>query len=346
MKTRRYFTSTMMMLASAVLATIFLAACNQAQPPAATPAAPESKAAATAAPARDVYVVFEGPWAIAPDPKDANSVLLLAPKTKSHRDLYVTASNHSTLAPGTYDLSLPGRTGPGAGAYDPTFLRAKIDPQNAQRVLDSKSVRYAIRLPKPDAYVPAHRHRSRAGSTYPPDASTEMEYASAASLRYSVSNLSGFSLSGTPDAGTFNPLLLQVDTPIVRFVIEPTEGDDICYTHSRQTFHDLVQLVGLTLYVDFPDNPSDCHDKDPQVARGGKAHASLALPMERIAALLTEHLADVQAADAAGGMPSRYLRPIAGSSIARGIAHRLGAAIYYFFGAAGGTCKAPIVGGG
>jgi hypothetical protein len=173
-----------------------------------------------------------------------------------------------------------------------------------------------------------------------------MEYATAASLRYSVSSLSGFSLSGTPDSGIFNPLLLQVDTPVIRFAIEPTEDDDVCNTHSRQAFHDLVQLVGLTLYVDFADNPSDCHNKDPQVPRGGKAHAGLASPMERMTALLTGNLADVQPADAAAGeMPVRYLRFVAGSSIARGIAQRLGVAVYFFAGAGGG-CKAPIVGGG
>ena len=343
MRTERYFTSTLVTLACAVLATLFLIACQQSQPPTPAPTAAESKAATT----KDVYVVFEGPWAIAPDPKDANSVLLLAPKTKTHRDLYVAASNHAMLVSGTYDLLVPGRTGPGAGTYDPSFLRAKIDPQSVQRVLDNKSSnRYAIRLPKPEAYVPATLYRSRAGSTYPPDASTEMEYATSASLRYSVSSLSGFSLSGSPDTGTFNPLLLRVDTPIIRFVIEPTQTDDVCNTHSRQTFHDLVQLVGLTLYVDFADNPSDCHNKDPQVPRGGKAHASLASPVERMAAVLTGNLADVQAADAiAGAGPSRYLRFVAGSSIAREIAQRLGAAMY-FFGAQSGACRAPIVGGG
>ena len=345
MKTRRYFTIIPGGLASAVLATLSLVACNQSQTPPA-PAATEPKAAATAPSSKDVYVVFEGPWAITPDPKDANNVLLLAPKTKHHRDLYVTASNHSTLAAGTYDLSFPGHVGPGAGSYDPSIFRAKIDPQNAQHVLDSKAVRYVIRLPKPEAYLPSHRHRLRAGSTYPPDASTEMEYATAVSLRYSVGSLSGFSLSGTPDTGTFNPLLLQVDTPAIRFVIEPTEDDDVCNTHSRQAFHDLVQLVGLTLYIDFADNPGDCHGKDPQVPRGGKATASWASPVERITALLTANLADVQAADvSAGDPPYRYLRSIAGSSIARGIAQRLGVSMY-LFGVSGGDCRTIIVGGG
>ncbi len=343
MKNPCYFPNMLVALASSVLATLLLVACNQSQPPTAAPTATESRAAAT----KDVYVVFEGPWAIAPDPKDANSILLLAPKTKSHRDLYVSASNHSTLVSGTYHLSFPGSMGPGAGTYDPSFLRVKIDPQNVQRVLDNKlSNRYAIRLPKPEAYLPVSRYRSRAGSTYPPDASTEMEYASGASLRYSVSSLSGFSLSGNPDTGSFNPLLLQVDTPFIHFMIEPTQDDDICNTHSRQTFHDLVQLVGAPLYVDFGDNPADCHGKDPQVTRGGKTHASLASPMERMAALLTGNLADVQAADTvARQVPSRYLRLIAGSSIARGIVQHLPAAVYFFFDVTGGGCRAPIVGG-
>ena len=36
-----------------------------------------------------VLVTFEGPWAFAPDPNDANHVFAFAPKTKSHHDLVV-----------------------------------------------------------------------------------------------------------------------------------------------------------------------------------------------------------------------------------------------------------------
>ena len=153
MKTPRQSRSSLVALASAVVATLSLVACQQSQPPAATPISAESKAAATA---KDVFVVFEGPWVIVPDPKDANSVLLLAPKTKAHRDLYVTASNNSALVVGTYDLSIPARSGAAAGTFDESILRVKIDPKNVQRALDDKSAnRYAIRLPKPDAYLPA-----------------------------------------------------------------------------------------------------------------------------------------------------------------------------------------------
>jgi hypothetical protein len=341
MRTERYFTGTLVTLASAVLATLFLIACQQSQPPAPTtaPAAAQSKAAVT----EKVFVVFEGPWAIAPDPKDATSVLALAPKTPSHRDLYVAASNNSTLAPGTYDLAVPAHTGTTVSTYDPSLFRAKIDPKDVQRALDTKLERYAIRLPKPEAYVAATRYRSRVSATYPPEVTTEKEYATGVSLRYSVTSLTGFSVAGTQDAGgAFNPLLLQVDTPTVRFVIEPTQADDVCFGHSRMTFHDLAKLVGVTLYVDFPDNPSDCHNKDPQMPRPGKSTANAASPLGRMTALLSENLADVQAANA-GAIPPASLGSLGGSDSARGIVHRLTAATYFFFGVHAGGCKAPII---
>jgi hypothetical protein len=338
MRNPRHFCSSPVVLASVCLAVALTASCNQTKE-----SAPAAQSQPTTPPTQHVFVIFEGPWAIAPDPKNANNVLLLAPKTKHHRDLYVTASNHATLAAGVYDLSFPGPMTPGAGTSDPSIFRAKIDPRNAQNALDSKGIRYAIHLPKPDAYLPAHRHQGRVGSTYPPDAATDMEYATALALRYSVGSLSGFSLSGTPDTGTFSPLPLRVETPTIRFAIEPTEDDDVCSTHSRQAFHDLVQLVGLTLYVDFTENPSSCHDKDPQVARGGGPSSTSLL--ERITALWTGNLAEVQTADAtAGVLPSRYFGFIAESSIARTIRQRMAAV--YFFGVSGLDCGAPGINGG
>jgi hypothetical protein len=341
MRTERHFT-TVVALASAVLATFFLIACQQSQQPTPAPAAAESKAAVT----EKVFVTFEGPWAIAPDPKDNNSVLLVAPKTKAHRDLYVKASNDSTLAAGVYQLSVPAPSGAAAGAYDPAILRATIDPKSVQRLLDTKLDRYVIRLPKPEAYVPSGRARSRVGLTYPPDASTEKEYATGVSLRYTVSTLNGFSLAGTPDkGGAFNPLLLQVDTPSIRFAINSSEMDDVCSTHSRTAFRDLVQLLGVTLYVDFPDNPADCHGKDPQVGRPTKANATPALLPQRLAAMLGEDLADVQTADVANGVPVPYLRWLRSSRVVGSIARHLAAAAY-LFGRPSGVCMSPIIGGG
>jgi hypothetical protein len=339
MRNRRHPTS---LLAGAVVATLFLlVACQQSQPPASAPAVAESKAAATG---KDVFVVFEGPWAIVPDPKDAGSVLLLAPKTKTHRDLYVTASNNSALSAGVYDLSVPARTGPAAGTFDESILRTKIDPKSVQHVLDDKSSsRYAIRLPKPDAYLPASRHRSRVSATYPPEPATEKEYASGVSLRYNVSSLTGFSLAGTQDSGAFNPLLLQVETPTIRFVIDPAHDPDPadkCNTHSRQSFHEVATLLALTLYVDFPESPSSCHDKDPQKSRATKAETSPSAGVERLVALLESDLGDAEEASVAPLGADRFAAfALRGAKM---VTRHLTAALY-LFGHPSGVCLAPAI---
>ncbi len=320
MKNPRHSRSSLVILASAVLATLFQVACTQSQTQTA-PATPQSKAAATAATTKDVYLVFDGPWALVPDPKDANSVLALAPKTTSHRDLVVQAWD-KTLSSGIYTLSLPPRSGPAAGTIDPNILQAKIDPQNVQRVLDTKSERYAIRLPKPDAYLAHTHYRSRAGSAYPPDASTEKDYVTVVSLRYNVTTLTGFSLAGSPNSGTFSPLSLQVETPIINFVINPAHDPDPadkCNTHSRESFRDLTKLLNLTLFVDFPNDPSECHGKDPQNPRPAKAEIDRLSNWKQVAAQLVR---------GSGGLKQHLL-----------------AAIYFFGGMAGG-CRAPIIIGG
>src|SRR6266481_3262309 len=279
MNNRSHFLGRPVAIASVFLASIALVACEQSKQAAPTPAAGASSAATT----EKVFVTFEGPWAIVADPKDANSVLVLAPKTKLHRDLYVAASNESTLAAGTYDLSVPAHGAAASTSLDPSFAQAKIDAKSLQRALDDKSGRYVIRLPKPEAYVAAKRFRSRVGPTYPPDASTEQNYAAYVSLRYNVSTLNGFSLASSPDTGTFNPLLLQLDTPSIRFAIEPAVADDPkdrCSTHSRESFRDLVKFLSLTLFVDFPNDASNCHDIDPQKARPAKAEVDWTVPLE------------------------------------------------------------------
>ena len=340
MKTPRQSRSSQFALLGAVVATLLLVACQQSQPPAATPSAAESKAAT----GKDVFVVFEGPWAIVPDPKDANSVLLLAPKTKAHRDLYVTSSNNSTLAAGTYDLAVPGRTGSPAGAFGESILRTKIDPKNVQRVLDDKSAsRYAIRLPKPEAYLPASRHRSRVSATYPPEPATEKEYATGVSLRYSVTSLTGFSLAGTPDRAAFNPLLLQVETPAIRFVIDPAHDPDPadkCNTHSRQTFHEVATLLAVNLYVDFPENPSTCHDTDPQKARAVKAETGTAASLGRLVALLESDLGSAEEASIAPPGAGRFAALAFRG--AKTVARRFTAALF-LFGHPSGNCMAPVI---
>lgn len=309
----RYSRTLLVSLAGIFLTAAIMVACNQTKE--STPA--PQQAAQIAPAAEKVYVIFEGPWAIVPDPKDANSVLALAPKTKSHRDLVVQTSD-KVLPSGIYDLSLPARTGTAAGTVDPNILQAKIDPQNVQHVLDNKLERYAIRLPKPDAYVAHTHYRSRAGSVYPPDPSTEKDYVTVVSLRYNVTSLNGFSLAGSPDSGTFNPLLLQVETPTIDFVIHPAhdpDPTDRCNTHSRESFRDLTKLLNITLFIDFPNDPSECHGKDPQNAHPIKAEVD----------------------------PS--FRNFLARGWEGGLGQHLLAAIY-LFGVHVGGCKAPIIVGG
>ena len=338
MRTKRYFATPMVALASAVLATLFLIACQQTQQPA--PAA-ESKAVST----ERVFVVFEGPWAIVDDPKDPNSVLALAPKTKLHRDLYVAASNDSMLAAGTYDLSVPAHGAAFSGALDSSFAQAKIDAKSLQHALDDKSGRYVIRLPKPEAYVAARRFRSRVGAQYVPEATTEQNYATQVSFRYTVSTLNGFSLAGTPDTGTFNPLLLQLDTPTIRFAIEPATYDlkDMCSTHSRAAFRDTIKFLGLTLFVDFPNDSAGCHKTDPQMAHSTKAEAGTRPPLNRAAALSLEAPAVSETASFAGRGVTLGRSGILATVVAADPVARYLTAAMYLFHAAGGACRAPIL---
>jgi hypothetical protein len=215
----------------------------------------------------------ELPWAFARDPNDANSVFAFAPKTKTHHDLVVQSSGSKsaeskTLGAGIYELALPAirsRTPNSTPNTDPNVLQAKIDAQGVQHALSAKSERYAIRLPRPEAYVATSKERSRAGSAYPPAASTEKDYVTGISLRYSVDKLSGFSLAGKPDdASPFNRL--PVDSPVISFVIDPLPGQMMmeCSMHVREAFRDLAKLVNLKMFVDFPGDPSACREHDPQ----------------------------------------------------------------------------------
>jgi hypothetical protein len=338
MKSGGHFFVNPLALASVLLAAMFLVACEQSKQPAPAPAAAASQVTST----EKVFVEFRGPWAFAVDPKDANSVLAIAPKAKDHLDLYVQASNQSSLTSGVYDLSIPAHTTPGVVSTDPSIAQAKIDAQSLQRALGAKSGRYVIRLPKPEAYVAAGRSRSRMGMSYPPDASTEKDYATAVSLRYSVNSLNGFSLAGTPDSGTFNPFLLQVETPIIRFVIDPAQQDvlaDKCDTHSRESFHHLTKLLGLTLYVDFPDNPSDCHKNDPQTANP-KAAAVGIFPLDGLSMLLGEEVGQNAQMASLAGTPPAVAGFLTGGDNPGNFKPSLAA---YLFSFPHFDCKAPIL---
>jgi len=315
MKDRCHFVA---YIAAALLSTL-LVSCNQSQQESTAAA---HAAAPSASASEKVYVFFQGPWAFVADPKDPNFVLALAPKTKSHLDLNVSASNDLTLAAGIYDLTVPAHGAATIATPDAWFAQIKIDAKSLQHALDDKSGRYVIRLPKPEAYAAAGRRLARVGSTYPPGPSSEQKYANQVSLRYTVAALSGFSLGGSPDTGTLKTFSLELDTPAIRFVIAPVADDptDQCSTHSRGAFRDLVKYLSLTLYVDFPDEAGSCHGKDPQ---SSSASADTSIPGSAFAQVPPDlgYLAQVDLGH---------------------VEHGLLAALYLFH-AGTSACRAPIL---
>ena len=337
MRNKSHFIDGMVAAVCTLLAILFLIACQQSQQPAASSAPSETKPATS-----DIFVVFEGPWAIAPDPKDANSVLAIAPKTKSHRLLAVVPAN-TELDAGVYDVSVPGQPSSSKPELDKGILHVTFDPQAVQRALDRRGDRYAIRLPRPEAYVAETRYPSRVGPTYPPEASTEQNYATAVALRYSVSSKTGFQLAGTPDVGgAFKPLLFELSTGTMRFTIDPLEvhlHDEDCHAHARTAFHDMTTLVGLALYIDFPESPADCHKTDPQGLRSQKAQLLESVPAPAGVSRPGENSGSVQTAS----IVPPFGRDLHFAS--RWISRQTEAAIY-FFHSEGGACIVPIPVGG
>jgi hypothetical protein len=98
MKNRRYFTGALAVLACAALATFLLVTRH------------EAKAALSPVQNGHVFVAFEGVWAFAPDPTDANRILAFAAQTDGHHELSV---QDEMLRPGVYELSMPGVQRPG-----------------------------------------------------------------------------------------------------------------------------------------------------------------------------------------------------------------------------------------
>lgn len=242
----------------------------------------------------DIFLVFDGPWAITPDPEDVNKVIAIAPVAAHHRPLYVQSHN-TTVGPGIYELSFPApansRPSAGTPEMDPDILQTTISAANVQHAFNSQSPYYAIRLPKPEAYLAELRYRSRVGPSYPPSSSFERNYASTISLRYRVSTLKGFALTSAPDSGQVSSAFpVQVASPTIQFVIDAdrTSGADLCHTHERATFHSLVSLLSLDLFIDFPGDSNLCRANDPQNLNHAHVENRQTFPAARLSDLV-EH---------------------------------------------------------
>ncbi len=132
-------------LASVVLATLLLMACQSSQ----HRQLPSRLNRRPPLPKRSTwYSKVPGPSL--PIRKTPTASLRSRPKPRPSR--FNRASAHNVLASGIYDSPSQPATDRQAATIDPTILQAKIDPQSVQHALDTKA-RYAIRLPKPDAYL-------------------------------------------------------------------------------------------------------------------------------------------------------------------------------------------------
>jgi hypothetical protein len=102
----------------------------------------------------------------------------------------------------------------------------------------------------------------------------------------------------------------------------------------------LTRLLKLTLYVDFPDSPSSCHDKDPQ--RSKAAQNGQPPLLERFAAMLHRNPADLETASLAPELVAIYPRFLDGWQRTSSITQRLQGAIY-LFSHAPVICMAPAL---
>jgi hypothetical protein len=213
-------------------------------------------------PRQEVKIRFEGPWAFAADPGDATHIYAIAPKTATHASLTIAGQ---PVGSGIYEVSLnaPSVRRRGA-AIDQNILQAEISAEGVRHALFDSGNRYAIRLPRPKAYLPVRSGLIRAGSSYPPGPTTEKNYAMSVELVYRVHSVADFAVTGRPDEGVFNPVLVNGSN--LDLAIRPQMATmDECELHNREAFRDLARLVLLKMYVDFGKFGDECHVGDPQL---------------------------------------------------------------------------------
>jgi hypothetical protein len=140
-------------------------ACNQSQPPTQAPPPVESRTGST----EKVFVEFRGPWAFVVDPKERQQCSgHRTPEAKGHRDL-----DRAGFEPVErywmrefMNSSLPTHSGSAAAATarTPALRRPRLTVKacNARSIKSPQA--YVIRLPRPEEYLVARRHRSRLGA--------------------------------------------------------------------------------------------------------------------------------------------------------------------------------------
>jgi hypothetical protein len=227
-----------------------------------------------------VYVILQGPWAFAQDPDNPGQLVAIAPFSQHHTPLYIgDGSEGVTLTQATYKLNVPVANRSGARKAHPyAGSGSEMKKDDFRRLRDTRGEWYVFLFPQPDEINSAKIANSSVRTTWD-GTGTTATYTSEMSLLYMVSSLDGFSAECVPNA-TFDcsnsmgdhPQPYQVIFGIpanINIGMLPVDEDDVqCHNHSRMAFRELVEALGLTLYVDFPSSTgvydSACRDCDPQ----------------------------------------------------------------------------------
>jgi hypothetical protein len=241
----------------------------------------------------EVEVWVEGPWAYADDPRDAQSIVLIAPDSDSIQHTHAAVTHSAGDRELDYDSVLEIRNLTHTQQACSTCIRINAYPAGVDRrvltnLLSSGTGRYVISLPKPDRYEEAVGQESRVRSRWWDDCRPSQNcegqppHTTQAIFHYTVNRLDGFSIG--PNAQQQTPLFFE-DRHVITIFMTPKGEIDQCDSVGRLAFHHLVTLFSLNLFVDLrtklvgsnaatgpypsddPPGPSTCLDSDPQNPR-------------------------------------------------------------------------------
>jgi len=230
-----------------------------------------------------VYVILEGPWAIAPDPdpKNKDGILAIAPNVVDHGLLYVQSYTGFALLPGEYQFQIPNIASAGTKSF--SGLNETVPASSLLAAENNTGFkRYAVHFPKPNGVGAASGTYARVDESgnlpVDPASINEASYTTQISLEYSVANWQTISVTGSTDPiptalpGISVPLSITqaatVGAPhMIRVGTEPSQDElGSCSNQSKGAFHALVGLFQLKKTIDFRTYDKGCWACDPQGA--------------------------------------------------------------------------------
>jgi len=249
-----------------VLLILLLAACRGGQ------SSPQKEVEAQAvAKNQEVWVSVEGPWAYAED-SDKSKIVLIAPRVADHTAPFAQhAYGEAHLAekmPSEIEIlnRVDGiKSCSGTDCALPYDAAVKVGTVDRLKHLGTTGS-YIVRLPRPDDYWNGVSFESRVGTPWT-EVPAERDkwdrhfYTIKMLLHYTVTKLDGFKI----DHSLYG--FQGVRHNEIAIAMTPNGRVDCCDRPSRKAFKDLVDMLGLEVYADFPSNdpmPSSASGKyDP-----------------------------------------------------------------------------------